>query len=138
MGAQGRWREDQEDQARGNVWFKRCQPTLLPELPPHLDGLHLLRTVLALLLPPPTYPTSSVLGPQSPLLQPHPLTSPHSLQPGAPAPDGALFSAEPLHGKAPAGSSPGIRRPVLVSPPAGQPRHGSSPLPYQSATVLRS
>lgn len=72
MGAQGHWREDQEDQAQGNVWFKRCQPTLLPELPPHLDGLHLLRTVLALLLPPPTYPTSSVLGPQSPLLQPHP------------------------------------------------------------------
>lgn len=72
MGAQGRWREDQEDQAQGNVWFKRCQPSRLPELPPHLDGLHLLRTVLALLLPPPTYPTSSVLGPQSPLLQPHP------------------------------------------------------------------
>lgn len=82
------------------MWFKRCQPARLPELPPHLDGLHLLRTVLALLLPPPTYPTSSVLGLQSPLLQPHPLTSPHSLQPGAPAPDGTpTFSrASPRQG----------------------------------------
>lgn len=110
-----------------------------PALLPHLDGLHLLRTGLALLVPPLTSPTLLSVGSQKSLLQPHPLTSPHSLQPDPPAPDGALFSEKPLHGTAPAGSSPGIRRSVLISPPPGQLRHQQfTSLPSQCTTVFRS